>query len=108
MSAREVAIRRRVHRLAEFYRHLLTFVIIMSLVWIGNVIWIHGADPTYLPGLIAGERGWSWKYLWGVWPSLGWGIGVICHGITVLPFWNFLSEDWEDRKVRELMERERQ
>ncbi|MBK9608816.1 MAG: 2TM domain-containing protein [Betaproteobacteria bacterium] len=35
---REIAIRRRVHRIAEFYRHLLVYVIVISLVWILNVI----------------------------------------------------------------------
>lgn len=106
MSTREVEIRRRVHRLAEFYRHAMIYLVFMTIVWISNFVIIHNADPTYLPGLLAGERKVSWRYLWGIWPSLGWGIGVVCHGITVLPFWNFLTQDWEDRKVREIMERE--
>ncbi|MBK7474109.1 MAG: 2TM domain-containing protein [Betaproteobacteria bacterium] len=94
---REIAIRRRVHRIAEFYRHLLVYVIVMSLVWILNVILISTST-----------RQIKWSSLWAIWPTLGWGVGVLVHGITVLPAWRFFSQEWEDRKVKELMEKERQ
>ena len=33
MSEREIAIRRRVHRLAEFYRHVFVYVIVNLTLW---------------------------------------------------------------------------
>jgi hypothetical protein len=30
------------------------------------------------------------------------------HGLSVLPYWSFFSQEWEDRKVKELMQKERQ
>jgi len=93
-NEREIAIRRRVHRLAEFYRHAVTFLIINALLWSLNA-WLvfFGTMPN------------RWYVWWAVWPTLGWGIGLLCHGITVMPFWNLFSDEWEERKVREILER---
>ena len=44
MDKREQAIRRRVHRLAEFYQHLVTFIVVISLVWIGNAFLVYGSE----------------------------------------------------------------
>ncbi len=94
--AREISIRRRVHRLAEFYRHLLVFVIAIGLLWILNALTIQ-----------ASNRPATWTSWWAIWATMGWGIGLFVHAITVLPVWGFFSQDWEDRKVQELLERER-
>jgi amino acid transporter len=94
-SEREIAIRRRVHRIAEFYQHLVVFVIIVAAMWAINAWQIaDSAQPT------------KWHSWWALWPTLGWGIGVLTHGITVAPMWNFFSLDWEERKVKELLARE--
>jgi hypothetical protein len=95
-NPREIAIRRRVHRLAEFYQHCLTFVVVISGLWALNAYYVWGG---YVP-----DRWVSW---WAVWPTFGWGIGLVAHGLSVLPVWGFFSTEWEERKVRELMERER-
>jgi 2TM domain len=91
---REICIRRRVHRIAKFYRHLMVYVIVIGLLWILNAIIIFsGTQPN------------KWYSWWAVWPMLGWGIGLFVHGITLLPMWGLFSQEWEDRKVKELMER---
>ena len=92
---REIAIRRRVHQLAEFYRHVFVYGIVIGLLWCVNACLIYsGSVPT---------KWWSW---WAVWPTLGWGFGIIAHGIAILPGWSLFSQDWEERKVKELLERE--
>lgn len=92
MSEREIAIRRRVRRLAEFYRHLTVYLIVNAALWALNLIllWRTGSSLRF----------WS---LWAFWPTLWWGVGVLVHGLTVLPFTHFLSQDWEDRKVKALL-----
>ena len=92
---REIAIRRRVHRIAEFYRHLLVYVIVNGLLWILNALLVYDSPKPI-----------RWHTWWALWPTLGWGIGLVTHGITVLPMWGFFSQEWEDRKVKELLERE--
>lgn len=41
---------------------------------------------------------------WFYFPALGWGVGLAIHGFVT--FSPFNTQEWEDRKVRELMERE--
>ncbi len=43
------------------------------------------------------------EYHWFWWPMLGWGIGVASHAIQVFG----VGKNWEDRKIRELMEKEK-
>ena len=97
MPERERTIRKRVHRIAEFYQHGMMYVLVIGLLTVANAFAIYNGTPSS-----------KWQYWWVIWPALGWGIGVIAHGITVLPVWGFFSHEWEDRKVKELMEREQQ
>ena len=97
ISEREIAIRRRVHRLAEFYRHVGLYVVMIGAMWAFNA-WTEMA---------AGALPKHWYSWWAIWPTFGWGIGLISHGLSVAPFWSFFSQDWEDKKVKQLMERDR-
>jgi 2TM domain len=94
-SERELAIRRRVHRLAEFYRHVFIYVIVNTGLWSINLWMLWGSAA----------QG-KWYAYWALWPTLGWGIGLLSHGLSVMPFWSFFSQDWEDKKVKELLARD--
>lgn len=95
MTERERSIRRRVHRVAEFYRHAFVYVIANSVMWAIN-LWMLG-------GIFAQAK---WYAYWAIWPTFGWGIGLLTHGLSVLPMWGFFSQDWEDKKVKELLARD--
>ena len=95
MSKRELAIRRRVHKLAEFYQHLFIYAMVIGALWMVN-LW----------GMWSGVLPTQWSAYWAVWPTMGWGIGVIIHALALLPMWDFFSQDWEDRKVQELLARD--
>lgn len=95
MSKRELAIRRRVHKLAEFYQHLFIYAMVMGALWVVN-LW----------GMWGGELPAKWSAYWVIWPTMGWGIGVAIHALSMLPMWDLFSEDWEDRKVQELLARD--
>jgi energy-coupling factor transporter transmembrane protein EcfT len=95
MTAREITIRRRVHRIAEFYRHVFVYIIVMGALWVINLWLVWGGT---LPQ--------KWLSYWAIWPTVGWGIGLLTHGISVLPVWAFFTQDWEDKKVRELLARD--
>ncbi len=47
------------------------------------------------------------KQLWFYWPLLGWGVGVFFHGMKVFGYSPFLGKNWEERKIKELMEKEK-
>ena len=97
ITERELTIRRRVHRLAEFYRHVFVYTIVIGGLWCIN-LW----------GFWDGGLPRNWYFYWAVWPTFGWGIGLVTHGLSVLPVWSFFSQDWEDRKVKEMLARDEQ
>ena len=47
-------------------------------------------------------------HLWFFWTLLGWGIGVVFHGIRVFNVLPFFGKDWEQKKIAELMEKEKE
>lgn len=45
-----------------------------------------------------------WEFQWFWFPMLGWGMGVIFHAFGVFGY----GKAWEDRKIKQIMEREEQ
>jgi hypothetical protein len=77
--------RRRVEDLMGFYIHLAVFVVVMAILLVVNIV---NSPP--------------W---WVQWPFLGWGLGLLGHGIAIfgkLP--NFVTR-WQLRKIRDLSAR---
>jgi len=69
-----------------FYTHALVYVLVNALLIGINM---------------ATSRG----HLWFGWATLGWGIGLAAHGLSVFAFRGWLGPDWEERKVRQYLER---
>lgn len=79
---------KRVEDIKGFYGHLTSFIVV-------NI------------GLIALNLGTNTQHLWFLYPLIGWGVGLAAHGMSVFNYMPFLNSDWEDRKIRELMDKER-
>jgi hypothetical protein len=92
MNEREIYIRRRVRRMAEFYRHLAYYVVVSVVLFVANYLMLPAKPP-------------SANIWWAFYPIAGWGIGVVIHALTVFSPIGFFSLDWEERKVRELIRR---
>jgi len=45
-----------------------------------------------------------WDFQWFWFPMLGWGMGIIFHGFSVFGY----GKTWEERKIKELLEKEQQ
>jgi hypothetical protein len=43
---------------------------------------------------------------WFIWPLLFWSIGLAVHAVNVFGFGGTLGRDWEERKTRELIDKE--
>ena len=43
--------------------------------------------------------------LWFYWVMLAWGIGLAVHAVVVYGFSSVLSDEWEERKIREIMDK---
>ncbi|MGB4448269.1 MAG: 2TM domain-containing protein [Cloacibacterium sp.] len=74
---------KRVEELKGFYGNLISYCI-------------------FIPFLIFINFQTSPKYHWFWWPTLGWGIGVISHGIKTFG----IGTDWEERQIKKYMEKE--
>lgn len=70
----------RVQDIKGFYTHAINYVIVLSILFVINFI----TSP---------------EYIWALWASLGWGIGLISHGLSVFEVYNFFGPEWEKRQV---------
>jgi transcriptional regulator with XRE-family HTH domain len=77
---------RHVRKLRGFYFHLMQYVIVIPCLWLIN--WFTNAH-----------------YLWAVWPTLGWGIGIVAHALTTFQRGGFLGPQWERREVEKRLGR---
>jgi len=74
--------KRRVNEIKGFYSHLATYSGVIGLLFLIDLM-----------------TGGVW---WFYWPLLGWGIGIVVHAFRVFGA-GWLGSDWEQKKIRELM-----
>ncbi len=79
--------RKRVRSLRDFYGHIIIYLIINAFLLIVNLI-------------ISPDR------LWFYWVTLGWGVAVILNAIAVFGIGGIWGSDWEDRKIKEILEKD--
>jgi len=78
----------RVGELRGFYEHLIAYVVVNIMLVIINLVTSPDA-------------------LWFYWVTIFWGIGVIWHAISVFGKRGKLGKNWEDKKIKEIMEKEK-
>jgi len=79
--------KKRVKEIKGFYGNLVSYILVISFLTFINL--------KYTP-----------EHLWFYWPMLGWGIGVLFHAFGVFNIVPFFGDDWEEKKIKELMEEE--
>ena|SRR5579864_4318670 len=77
----------RVKQLRDFYTHAGVYVCVNIFLLALNLL----TSP---------------HVLWFYWPLLGWGIGLALHAFTVFGTDVILGKEWEEKKIREIMEHE--
>ena len=82
------AAKSRVAQLRAFYTHLTTFIVVNLFLLAINLLTDRHS-------------------LWFYWVVLGWGIGLAAHAMQVYAGGTWFGRDWEERKIRELMDRNR-
>ncbi|WP_312346286.1 2TM domain-containing protein [Chryseobacterium binzhouense] len=82
---------KKVKKIKGFYIHLMVYFFV-------NIFIIFSEAITAKPG----AKFWEWDLL--ILPSL-WGIGVAAHGLSVFLPAFILGKNWEEKKIRELMEK---
>ncbi len=79
----------RVEELKKFYSNLTSYVLVISFLAIINY---------YTNG---------WSYAWFLWAAFGWGIGIVFHAVGVFQWNPFFNKDWEERKIKEFMDQDK-
>lgn len=79
--------RKRVEETRDLYIHLGVYVIVNTALFAINML----TSP---------------DTLWFFWPLIGWGIGLALHVFSFITEGRLLGPEWEERKVREMLEQQ--
>lgn len=69
-----------------FYSHLTTYALIITALFILNLI--------VTPG-----------YMWVFWTAAGWGIGIVAHALSVFEVFNLFGPNWEKSQIEKRLGR---
>ncbi|MDP2088299.1 MAG: 2TM domain-containing protein [Flavobacteriaceae bacterium] len=84
---------KRVKKIKGFYIHTIVYVVINLMIVIVNI-----------QNLDEGEHYFQFRNFTTL---FFWGIGLLAHGLSVFLPNLFLGKKWEERKIKELMEKEK-
>ena len=79
---------KKVEEMKGFYGNFFSYIIVITGLAILNLI----TSP---------------EHWWFLYPALGWGIGVAVHGMAVFNYMPFLGANLEERKLKELLDKDR-
>ncbi len=76
----------RVKNIKDFYSNLIAYCIVIPFLW-----WLNLRTT---------------DFLWAFFPTLGWGFGVLAHGMEAFGYNPLWGKRWEERKIQELMDKD--
>ncbi|MET2985015.1 2TM domain-containing protein [Aureibaculum conchae] len=76
----------KVEKMKGFYANVISYIIVIPFLAFLNY------KTTSFP--------------WVIFPVLGWGFGLVMHGMEAYGYNPLLGKDWEERKIREFMDKE--
>lgn len=86
VTSEERKVIEQVREIKGFYSHLITYVLVIAMLFVINFL----TDPSYI---------WAW------WPAMGWGIGIVSHGLSAFEVFNFFGAEWEKRQIEKRLGR---
>jgi sensor histidine kinase YesM len=78
--------RERVQAIKDFYGNLMAYCIVIPFLW-----WLNLRTT---------------EFLWAFFPTIGWGFGLTAHGMAAFGFNPLWGKRWEERKIKELMDKD--
>lgn len=85
---RYVEAKKTVENIQGFYGNLISYIVVNLFLLIINLV--------YSP-----------EHLWFYWPLMWWGLGVVIHGLKVFGVFPVFAKDWQEKKIKELMDKEK-
>tara|TARA_R110002051_G_scaffold122437_1_gene195537 strand:- start:21692 stop:21982 length:291 start_codon:yes stop_codon:yes gene_type:complete len=80
--------KQRVEKMKGFYTHLVIYLIFSAFFIFLNFR--------------------SGNFPWAIFPIVGWGLGIMGHATATFGWNPFFGRQWEERKIKEIMEKDRQ
>ena len=80
--------KKKVEKIKGFYVHLLVYCLVNPFLFFINYMTSPG-------------------YWWFLWATLGWGIGLCFHALGLFGTNLILGKDWEERKIKEIMNKDK-
>ena len=87
-DSRYLYAKERVKKIKGFYIHATVYVLVNLFIISQNV-----------------REGQSLSDMDNYWTAILWGIGLLAHGVTVFLPNIYLGKNWEEKKIRELMDK---
>ncbi|UQD57410.1 2TM domain-containing protein [Flavobacterium sp. K5-23] len=85
---------KRVKRIKGFYVHLLVYALVNAFILLS----------VFNKSMIGDAVFWEWQ----TWNTVFfWGIGLVAHGLSVFGRDLFFGSDWEERKIQEFMDKDK-
>jgi hypothetical protein len=85
--------RRRVQKLKGFYAHFAVYIIINAALLLTIFL------------AVDHENFWQIGHFF---TPIFWGVGLLLHGLNAYDYSPLLGRKWEERKIKELMDRDRE
>jgi hypothetical protein len=85
---------KRVKRIKGFYIHLLVYVLVNAFIIVSS----------FNRSVLGSEVFFRWETFS---TALFWGIGLVAHGMSVFGRDLFFGADWEERKIKEFMDKDK-
>ena len=86
VSVEEQKVMESVRDIKAFYVHLMVYLIMV---------------PTFFVIDLMSSEGLQWAW----WPVMGWGIGILSHGLTVFEVFNLFGAKWERKQIEKRLGR---
>ncbi len=90
---RYVRAQKRVKAISGFYKHLTVYVIINAGFLVVNALNASDGKSFFSFGNFS--------------MAIFWGIGLLVHALSTFGAGMFLGSDWEEKKIREIMEKDK-
>ena len=97
--------RARARQLRLWYLHIGLYAVVIVFLLVINAVTRDAPGSYMFGGHMYHHGGGDW---WVIWPALGWGIALAIHTVFVLVGGAGKMAAWEDRKVDQLVRREKE
>ncbi|MFA5555946.1 MAG: 2TM domain-containing protein [Flavobacteriaceae bacterium] len=84
---------KRVKELKGFYTHVLAYVLVNLIIVVININDLKPGENYFQPKNFI--------------TAFFWGIGLVAHGFSVFGANIFFGKDWEEKKIKELMNKDK-